>query len=224
MQFLEARYRLSPAWVDPSGALFLLLIPSVLTWAWSQGAPGRDRWTRRQLSVIGGNLVVAAGVLVTLAGPRDLGAVTTRIVVEDEDGAAREREGARPQKADLRGPAIRTDRVRDRRGRGLEPGGDAGLSEEPTRDRSFLPERVARRARGLRPRRFGGRDRPQFRSSGSAARAGLDRTPADATSVGGSRRIAETAAGRSARPPTSGPGHSSNSTAAPRLSMLFGPR
>lgn len=91
LQFLEERYRISPSWVDAGGALVLLLAPAVFTFAWSQGAPGHDRWSRRQLAIICGNAVIALTVVAFFLPQRDVEATTTTVTVQTEDGDTIER-------------------------------------------------------------------------------------------------------------------------------------
>ena len=85
------RYLLSSHLTDFVVAGWLLLLPAVFIVAWSQGKPGRDRWSRRQQIGIGLNLLVAAGILFGLFRGTDLGAATTTVVVEDEEGNTIER-------------------------------------------------------------------------------------------------------------------------------------
>ena len=85
------RYVLSAHLTDFVVACWLLLLPSVLLLAWFHGRPGRDRWTRGERIGIAANLLVAGLVLFGVFHGRDLGAATTTVVVEDEEGNAVER-------------------------------------------------------------------------------------------------------------------------------------
>ncbi len=85
------RYVLSSHLADFIVACWLLLLPSVLLLAWFHGRPGRDRWTRGERIGIAANLLIAALVLFGVFHGRDLGAATTTVVIEDEEGNAVER-------------------------------------------------------------------------------------------------------------------------------------
>ena len=91
VDWLVSRYALSSALVDFVGALLLLLLPTVGLVAFFHGAPGRDRWTRLEKLAIPANLLVAGTVLAIAFGGRNLGATTTTVVVEDEEGNVVER-------------------------------------------------------------------------------------------------------------------------------------
>lgn len=83
------RYLLSPYWVDLVLMVWLLLLPTVVIVAWFHGRPGPDPWTRGQRLFVGGNVVLAAGVMLSLATSRDLGAMTEKVTVMDETGATK---------------------------------------------------------------------------------------------------------------------------------------
>jgi tetratricopeptide (TPR) repeat protein/TolB-like protein len=85
------RFVLSPYIVDFVAVLLLLLVPSVALLAHFHGAPGRDRWTLAEKIGVPANLVIAGVVLVSMFGGKDLGAATTTVVVEDEEGTTIER-------------------------------------------------------------------------------------------------------------------------------------
>jgi tetratricopeptide (TPR) repeat protein len=85
------RYLLSSHLTDFIVAGWLLLLPAVFMLAWFHGKPGRDRWSRAEQVGIALNLLVAAGVLFGLFRGTDLGAATTTVVVEDEEGNTFER-------------------------------------------------------------------------------------------------------------------------------------
>lgn len=80
------RYVLSSYLTDFLVAGWMLMLPGVFMVAWFHGKPGRDRWTRFEKMGLTLNLVVAAAVLFGLFRGRDLGAATTTVVVEDEEG------------------------------------------------------------------------------------------------------------------------------------------
>jgi tetratricopeptide (TPR) repeat protein len=85
------RYLLSAHLTDFVVAGWLLLLPAVLMLAWFHGKPGRDRWSRAEQIGIAINLLLAGGVLFGLFRGTDLGAATTTVVVEDEEGNTIER-------------------------------------------------------------------------------------------------------------------------------------
>jgi tetratricopeptide (TPR) repeat protein len=92
VDFLAERYTLSGHLVDFTGALLLLMLPSVALVAYNHGAPGRDSWTRIEKAFVPTNLLIAAAVLVTGFSGTPLGTVTTTVVVEDEEGNTVNRE------------------------------------------------------------------------------------------------------------------------------------
>ncbi|MCL7978669.1 MAG: hypothetical protein M8865_02130, partial [marine benthic group bacterium] len=85
------RYLLSDHLTDFVVAGWLLLLPAVIMLSWSHGKPGRDRWSRAEHIGIALNLIVAVAVLFGLFRGTDLGAATTTVVVEDEEGNTIER-------------------------------------------------------------------------------------------------------------------------------------
>ena len=77
----------------------LLLLPTAFMLAWFHGKPGKDREEMPRAEKIGipANLVLCAGVLWLLFGGEDLGAATTSVTVETEDGEVVEREVAKAE-------------------------------------------------------------------------------------------------------------------------------
>jgi tetratricopeptide (TPR) repeat protein len=71
--------------------LWLFMVPAVLLLAWTHGAPGRDRWTRVDFIGVSLNLLAAAGFMIVMFGGRDLGAATSSVTVETEDGSTVQR-------------------------------------------------------------------------------------------------------------------------------------
>jgi len=86
MQFVTERYVLSPHLVDLALLLTALMIPSVLLLAWNHGRPGQDQWVRSEKVGVPLNAVVTLLAAVLLFGGKPLGAATTSVTVEDEDG------------------------------------------------------------------------------------------------------------------------------------------
>ena len=91
------RYLLSPYWVDLVLMVWLLMLPAVAVTAWFHGKPGPDPWSRNQRLFVGGNAILAAGVLLALATSRDLGAMTEMVTVVDEAGVSQERRVAKQE-------------------------------------------------------------------------------------------------------------------------------
>ncbi len=89
--FLEDRFLLSPYWTNLVLLALLLLLPSVGLFVYFHGRKGADRWNRVEKVAIPANMAVAVVVLFGTFGGRDLGAVTTTVTVEDEQGEKVER-------------------------------------------------------------------------------------------------------------------------------------
>lgn len=89
--FLVDEFLLSPHWTRVVMTALLLLVPSVAMLAWFHGRWGRDDVPLTEKIGIPTNLAVAAVVLFLLFGGRDLGAATTAVSVETEDGETVER-------------------------------------------------------------------------------------------------------------------------------------
>ena len=92
MAFMEERYLVSPHWTNLLLMLLALLLPSVALFAYNHGRPGTDRWRRSEKIAIPVNLLLAAVILFAGFGSKDLGAMTTTVVAEDESGNRVERE------------------------------------------------------------------------------------------------------------------------------------
>ncbi len=91
VDWIVDRYALSGHLVDLSLTLFLLLLPTAAMLAWRHGAPGRNRWTRVEKIGVPANFFVAAAALFLVFQGKPLGATTTTVVVEDEEGESVER-------------------------------------------------------------------------------------------------------------------------------------
>ena len=81
----------SPNLTDFVLLTWALLIPTILMLAWYHGAPGRDRWTTAERLGIPLNVAIAAVVLFVVFRGADLGAATTAVAVETEEGETVER-------------------------------------------------------------------------------------------------------------------------------------
>lgn len=91
LSFLEERYLLSPHLTDATLLGLGLLIPSVLVVTWNHGRKGPDRWQRTEKVGIPVNVLGAGAVLFLVFSGKPLGAVTTTVVLEDEEGHSVER-------------------------------------------------------------------------------------------------------------------------------------
>ncbi len=80
------RYVLSSHVTDFVVASWLLLLPAVAILAWNHGSPGRDEWTRGETIGITLNLLLAGMILFAVFRGQDLGAATTSVVVQDDEG------------------------------------------------------------------------------------------------------------------------------------------
>ena len=84
--FLEDRYLLSPHWTNLLLLLLAALLPSVVLFTYFHGRRGADRWRTVEKVFIPANVIAAAVALFMVFGGKDLGAVTTTITTEDEQG------------------------------------------------------------------------------------------------------------------------------------------
>lgn len=91
LAFLEERFLLSPYLTNVVLALLLLMLPSVIMFTYFHGRRGPDRWQRVEKIFIPLNALVTVGVLFALFSGRELGAMTTTVLVEDPDGNVIER-------------------------------------------------------------------------------------------------------------------------------------
>lgn len=89
--FLVDEFLLSPHWTRVVMTGLLLVLPSVAMLAWYHGRRGRDNVPLTEKIGIPANLAVAAVALFVVFGGRDLGAATTAVSVETEDGETIER-------------------------------------------------------------------------------------------------------------------------------------
>ena len=91
VDWLVNRYMLSPHLVDLSFVSIISLIPTVSILAYFHGRPGKDDWTRIEKIGIPINLFATLFLLFIMFSPRDLGAITKTVLVEDADGNQIER-------------------------------------------------------------------------------------------------------------------------------------
>ncbi|WP_420462064.1 tetratricopeptide repeat protein [Candidatus Palauibacter sp.] len=95
--FMVDEFLLSPHWTRVVLTAVLLLLPSVAMLAWFHGRQGRDKVPLTEKIGIPANLALAATVLLLLFGGQDLGAATTAVSVETEDGETVERVVPKPE-------------------------------------------------------------------------------------------------------------------------------
>ena len=89
--FMVGEFLLSPHWTRVALVGSLLLAPSALMLAWYHGKPGRDRMAKAEKVGIPANVALCVAVLWGSFGGSDLGAATTAVTVETEDGEVIER-------------------------------------------------------------------------------------------------------------------------------------
>lgn len=97
VSFAVDEFLLSPHWTRVVLLGLLLLLPTALMLAWFHGKPGRELEGLARTEKIGipANVVLCGAVLWVLFGGEDLGAATTSVTVETEDGEVIEREVAK---------------------------------------------------------------------------------------------------------------------------------
>jgi tetratricopeptide (TPR) repeat protein len=89
--FLEDRFLLSPHLTNLVLAGLVLLLPSVVLVTYFHGRRGPDDWSPFEKAFVPLNLLVTIVILFAGFTGKDLGAVTTRVTVEDEQGNVLER-------------------------------------------------------------------------------------------------------------------------------------
>jgi tetratricopeptide (TPR) repeat protein len=90
------RYLLSSNLVDAVLVGMFSMIPAVLIIAWFHGAPGKDEWTPAEKIGVPLNLLVTAGLLVSLFHGKELGAAAEEVMLIDEQGQTVEHLIAKP--------------------------------------------------------------------------------------------------------------------------------
>jgi tetratricopeptide (TPR) repeat protein len=88
--FVNARL-LSPYLVDLSWVILLSMIPSVFILTYYHGKKRSAKWAKAELTGFPANLVFSVPLIVLLFKGKDLGAVTTSVTIEDEQGNKTER-------------------------------------------------------------------------------------------------------------------------------------
>ena len=80
------RYLVSPHLTDLCLVTMVSFIPSVCLIAYFHGIPGRDKWQPVEKIGIPLNIIVTIIMVLIVFSPKDLGAVTESIIIEDENG------------------------------------------------------------------------------------------------------------------------------------------
>jgi tetratricopeptide (TPR) repeat protein/predicted Ser/Thr protein kinase len=91
LRFLVNRFPLSPHIPDFSLVAIASLIPTVVLLTYFRGKGGRASWSRVERIGIPVNLLVSAFLLFVVFQGKDLGAATTKVSVNDEEGKSIER-------------------------------------------------------------------------------------------------------------------------------------
>ncbi len=91
VNLLVDRFALSPHLIEFCLVALASLIPTVLMLAYFHGRPGRNDWARLEKFGIPANLLAAALIVGFVFSGKHLGAATTKVVVETEEGRTIER-------------------------------------------------------------------------------------------------------------------------------------
>ena len=94
LQFIDwvvNRYILSPHLVDFTLTSIVSFIPSILILAYFHGKPGKDDWTKIEKIGIPINVIISFLILIIFFSPKELGAATETVIIENENGQQIER-------------------------------------------------------------------------------------------------------------------------------------
>lgn len=91
VDWLVRNFPISPNLPTFSFVALASMIPTVLLLAYFHGKPGRDQWTRYEKLGIPANLIAAAAILFLIFQDKELGAVTQKVTVTDDEGQTIER-------------------------------------------------------------------------------------------------------------------------------------
>jgi len=86
MDFVAKEYMLSPYLVNLVWFILIALIPSIILISYFHGRKGVSKWTRVELIGMPLNIVVAVLIMIFVFKGKDLGAITTTMTVQNEDG------------------------------------------------------------------------------------------------------------------------------------------
>lgn len=84
--FMVKEYMLSPHLTNLIWYILLSLIPSIILISYFHGRKGVSKWKKIELIGMSLNIVVAIMVLVLVFQGKDLGAITTKLTIENEEG------------------------------------------------------------------------------------------------------------------------------------------
>ena len=91
MDWIVNRYILSPHLVDFTFTLIFSLIPSILIFSYFRGKTGTENWHKIEKIGIPINIVVSFAFLFIVFSPKDLGAATKTVLIENDKGEQVER-------------------------------------------------------------------------------------------------------------------------------------
>ena len=86
MAYFVKEYMLSPHLTNLVWYILLSLIPSILLIAYYHGKRDTSKWSKVEIIGLPVNIITAVLVLVFIFQGKDLGAMTTKVTVEDEEG------------------------------------------------------------------------------------------------------------------------------------------
>ena len=86
IEFMVKEYMLSPHLTNLIWYILLSLIPSIILVSYFHGKKGVSKWTKVEIIGLPLNIIVAVLVLVFVFKGKDLGAITTKVTVQNEDG------------------------------------------------------------------------------------------------------------------------------------------
>ncbi len=84
--FMVKEYMLSPHLTNLIWYILLSLVPSIILISYFHGKKGISKWTKVELIGLPINIIAAILVLVMVFQGKDLGAITTKLTVENEEG------------------------------------------------------------------------------------------------------------------------------------------
>jgi len=97
LQYIVERYSLSPHLEDVSLVVLFSLVPSVTVVVYYHGKGEWDRWSKVEVLGIPTNLLITGFLLFAVLQNKSFANVTTKVVVQDEDGQRIERTVAKNQ-------------------------------------------------------------------------------------------------------------------------------
>ena len=86
VDWVISRYLISPHLVDLCLVTMASLIPSVCLISYYHGTPGKDKWQPIEKIAVPLNIIVSVIMVIIVFSPKDLGAQTEFITIEDEKG------------------------------------------------------------------------------------------------------------------------------------------